>query len=333
LRWSPNIQQKAIIDELGLNLNRRTRKGWCICDCPYCGKKAKFGVRFNDDPKYAQWTNKSHKNKVSFNCWAKNNCGESGATGKLLKLFKLDHLIGNKDFIDDNFEKIELSPKDDVVDIDIKTPTQRPPIGFKRVYSNEYLENRKFEPWQFKLYHIGISNLLGMKGRVIFLIEEDGENKGYVARDTTGKSIMKYKNQSVDFEKLLMGIDEVGPEDDVIIVEGVTDKGEVDRKIKRLGLDNIKCVCTFGKKISEIQLTKLANRGIESVIFMYDDDAINESKTYSIFAENYINKVKVCFINEGDPDELSDEDFLEVLSGAKTPMDFDLNIVNIRKLV
>ena len=175
--------------------------------------------------------------------------------------------------------------------------------------------------------------MLGMKSRVIFLIEEDGENKGYVARDVTGQSIMKYKNQSVDFEKLLMGIDELTAEDQVIIVEGVTDKAEIDRKIKRLDLENIKCVCTFGKKISEIQLTKLANKGIESIIFMYDDDAINESKTYSIFAENYIDKVKVCFIDDGDPDELSDEEFLEVLSRAKTPMDFDLNIVKIRKLV
>lgn len=323
-----NDQQQAIANKLKLNLKKKTRKGWMITDCPFCGKTAKFGVRFNDDPKYTRFNKEGYKNKVSFNCYS-GSCGESGATTKLLIKLGLDYLRGQKDFVED-FKKRKLNVEVEDV-LDLETEKRRPPVGYKRITSNKYLEDRKYEPWQFEQYQIGESHLLGMSGRVVFLIIEEGQCVGWLGRATYDSPI-KYKNDQATFEKLLGGIDEIKEGDEVILVEGVTDKGEVDRKIKRLELTGIKCVCTFGKKISEIQLMKLRVRGVKKITFLWDDDATDEIKRYSKEAEEYIEIVKIGYIQEGDPDEISDEEFVEIMTNLYDVNEFSTNIVKRRKL-
>ena len=62
------------------------------------------------------------------------------------------------------------------------------------------------------------------------------------------------------------------------------------RLIKFLRLwdsEEIKCVCTFGKKISPEQSKKLRLKGVTNVILLYDFDAIKDIKRYGLELENY----------------------------------------------
>lgn len=329
-------KKEAIIDKLKLDPRGVSRKGWYTTDCPYCGTKQKFGVRFNDDPRFKQWNSKVHKNKISFNCYS-GSCSESGTGNKLLKVLGLSHLISDIEYLEDKV----IIPSYEEEEVQMDTPTMIKPIGFKRVFSNTYLDDRGFESWQYELYHIGVSRMI--RDRVIFLIIENGENKGYVARTTMeekeikrlknkGVIIPKYKNQSVDFDKLVYGIDEVEEGDSVIIVEGVTDKANVDRMLRVLGLGNVKCVCTFGKKISLVQFMKIKNRNTNDILFLYDFDAINESKKYSHEASDYFKNVKVGLLLDKDPGDISLEEFISVIENSMTAQEFSNNTVSKIKL-
>mgnify|MGYP000900956750 CR=1 FL=1 len=51
---------------------------------------------------------------------------------------------------------------------------------------------------------------------------------------------------------------------ELIIVEGITSKLRVDCELKLYKQDNLKCVCTFGKKITDTQIIK-----IKTIIYLF----------------------------------------------------------------
>lgn len=336
------VQQK-VYELFSLNEKRISPKGWMMSPkaCPWCGKDNEhFGIKFTE-------RTVRHNNEVSFRCL---KCDVTGGEFLLFKQLDLLTFLRQGDYIkqDKALEK-RINTKDDEEEtLVIDVPTRHHPFGFRRVQEDSYLQERGFEAWQFDSYVIGRTKLFGkLKDYVIFLIIEDGENKGYVARITwskekikshesrTGKRVVRYNNEGgVDFAKLLFGIDEVDVwTKTVILVEGVTDKANIDRFLKTLGLiESTKCCCTFGKKISPEQTEKLRVRGVESIVFLYDPDAISSSKQYSMSLSKKFGKVLVGFLRDKDPGDLCIEEFSDVMNKLEDPMNFSINKLQKREL-
>lgn len=333
-------RMQKVIEVFALNLNNTSPKGWIYgATCPFCNRSDKFGVKLNYD-------RVKYRNHISFNCFH-GSCQQKGNEFTLLKQVGMLHLIRDGEFIGAKDRLDELTFMFDQVDVDITVPTRHKPFGYKRVDSHPYLNSRGFEPWQYQLYNIGVTRLYDpLKEYVIFLIEEQGDNKGYVARltwsaqkiqqqEAQGKLVLRYKNESgVDFAKLVYGIDEIvqGTTDTVIIVEGVTDKANVDKLLNLHLNDKMKCCCTFGKKISEEQIIKLWSKGISQIIVMYDPDAVDASKQYSYQLELWFSRVKVGYLHYKDPGDLSHQELIDVMNNLQSPAQFDTTRVQKFKL-
>lgn len=335
--------QQRVHDLFALNPKNVSPKGWMMTRkaCPWCGKDGEhFGIKF-------QPRTQRYNNEVTFHCF---KCDVSGGEFLLFRQMDMLSFLRQGDYIkqDKSLEKkISLYAKPIAVELDISAPTKSKPIGFRRVTSNKYLESRGFEPWQFDRYTIGTTIIQPkLRDRVIFLIMEDGENKGYVARtqmthneisdyeSRTGQKVLRYLNEpGVDFARLLGGIDEIDAHTTTaMLVEGITDKANIDRLLNRLKMSReVKCLCTFGKKISEEQVEKIRRRGIMKVVFLYDPDAVSESKTLSMRVKSLFD-VSVGFLKDKDPGDLTEEEFKNVFKNVESPIQFFVNKVQKRSL-
>lgn len=342
-----------VCELLNINPNHTTPKGWIIGGtCPFCGSDEKFGVRLNKP-------NARYSNHVSFNCFH-GSCQRKGGEFVLLKELGQASWLKDGEHVNHHIKLenvIEQSEED--VEIEIKAPTLTKPTGFKRVSTHDYLNDRGFEPWQYEVYTIGVTKILSMfKDYVFFLITENGENKGYVARSIREKSwieehnkeikaynktvpkserkreYLRYINESAaDFGRLLFGLDQVTEfTHTVILVEGITDKANVDRWLMRHDLDQeYVCLCTFGKKISDAQRIKLSMiDGLMTVIVMYDPDAVDEVKRYGQMIEGVA--VKGVYLKDKDPGDLSDSEMGDRIESAIPIESFVLNRVQIMEL-
>ena len=333
------IQQK-VIEHFNLNPDNHTSKGWIVGgECPWCGQSDKFGIKLNQKTK-------EYRNQISFNCFH-GSCGQRGSEYALLTKIGKEHLIKHGDFIsEDNKVENAITVKDEPK-LETESPTVARPFGFREVEFDEYLDSRGFEYWQYIAYGIGRTKLdRKLVNYVLFSIVENGEFKGYVGRivwskeqikhyeTTSGLSVSKYKNEGgVDFAKLLFGIDEITKDTKyVILVEGVTDKTNVDRQLNLNLCPDVKCVCTFGKKISEEQITKLVNKGVKNVTLLYDPDAINSSKKHSSLLELWGMKVKVGYLSDKDPGELTYDELIAVLQQTQSVTQFSIDRVQKQKL-
>lgn len=347
--------QQEVVDLLGLDLNYVSPKGWIYnAPCPFCGEEGKFGVRINEK-------RANYSNQISFNCF-KGSCGEKGTEYHLLKIFNRDHLLSQRDYIKSTREPLEslLEPNmSDDSEIDIEVETRQPPLGWTRVSTHPYLVDRGWEPWQFELYKVGVTDLYySLKGYVVILMEEDGENKGYVARSTQSKEWIddhnekvklfnktapkekrkrlhpRYNNEGgVYFEKMLWGIDEVvtGITRTVILVEGPLDKTNTDKELQLNTTNEVKCCCTFGKKISKAQIKKLMNKGVSNIMLLYDPDAIESSKQFGNELEYNFEHVKIAYHPEKDPGDLKREEFMQCFEQAKSFINFYAGMVDLTK--
>lgn len=331
--------QNKIIDLFQINSRRRSPKGWYEADCPFCKKEEHLGVNLGE------LSEGKYKDRISFRCV---KCGEKGGLIKLLKQIGKEDLL--EGYVSVDATKL-LEKKIGVVEEkeDLSVPNKKPPIGWKRMLDNEYLNERGFEPWQYELYPVGMTKLFPrLKGYIVFLVEEEGNNKGYIARSTKTKEEIKrindkikeynktadkdyrkmkylrYQNEGgVDFDKLLFGLDEITEETHTaIIVEGITDKSNVDRKLQLNISPEMKCCVSFGKALSPRQITKLKEKGISSVILLYDPDAINDSKEYGAKLESEFNSTKIGFLKDKDPGDLSLDEILNVFENLEAPINF-----------
>jgi len=333
--------QNEVIKAFKLDVRNKSPKGWIQgAICPFCNQNDKFGIKLN------KVKGGQYRNHISFNCY-RGSCQEKGSEYKLLTVIGKGHLLKHGEFIGDT-EKVtntiiaveEIMPK-------LEVPTVTLPFGFRRCSTHPYLVGRGFQPWQFETYVIGTTKLdTGLKNYIIFSVTEEGEHKGYVSRivwdgatidqyeRSTGRRVAKYKNEGgVDFGKLLFGIDEITENtEQVILVEGVTDKTNVDVELELYSSEEVKCCATFGKKISEEQIVKLWLKGVRKVTLMYDPDAIEESKRYGHVLELWQMDVKVGYLSDKDPGELNREQIHQVLLDSKTPNQFSIDKVQKRKL-
>lgn len=336
-----DIQKKAL-ELTGLNEKKKSPKGWIYGKCPFCGDETKFGLKFNHN-------RDSFKNHLSFNCF-RGSCQQKGTEWDLFKHFNVLYLLNQKEFIgshislEENLGKFQEQPP-----LITNVINRNPPIGWNRIFSHQYLIDRGWTNFEFNKYYVGVTNIYNpLIDYIVFLVIEEGENKGYIARSTKSSQWIddhnrevklynktvpvsqrkafhpKYSNEAgVEFEKLLFGIDDIiiGKTKTIIIVEGIFDKFNVDRVLNLYNSFEVRCVCTFGKKISEVQAIKLKNKGIENILILYDPDAIDSSKQFGFELEKFF-KVKISVHSEKDPGEMNSSDFIYCINNAKSTIDF-----------
>lgn len=341
-------------------------KGWWIGPiqtdlyCPKCQNKDGSRLAFIFDEKSPN---------SSFKCV---KCGNSMRLEKYLWLIKKnqyitkyrdlkpeDILIKKKLFVENNH--IDLSPLPEVL----------LPLLFKRIKYSHYLSKRGLSTDIYKHFIIGKTDFDDtLKDYVIFVVTENNIPVGWVARcnkskneiDKYNKSVDKYNKNlkqgkrkfhkilrwrnstSSDFGKIVYGIDEITDKTEiVIIVEGISSKLNIDSKFKTWNEEEIKCICTFGKKISETQIAKLFNKAInlKEVVLFYDvSDAINEEKkaAFQIFKDFEVD-VYITYHNFKNDDgsykdagDMSKEEIIWNLDNKKNLFDFYYSVLPKRKL-
>lgn len=290
-------------------------KGNLRSNCPWCGHR-EFDISYV-------------KENHPYQCWRKKHCGAAGTIKTLLhKLNRTDLMIFKEEVsvnIDYSVNAIIENPAYSQVQI----PIIKPPIGWQRVYKDEYLENRGFK--RFDLFRVGVTKIHPLlKNYRVFLVDEDDQCRAWVARTIYDKQycdkykILRYRNSGDDFGNLLYGIDLINEKTEIVIcVEGVMDKFNVDNQLNLYSQNEIVCVATFGNKITDIQIQKLLARGVKNILLMYDGDALNQSiKTSNKLYEQF-DTLKVAILpRDKDPGDLNDSELWTVLENSKNYINF-----------
>ena len=173
--------------------------------CPQCGHD-EFGISIVE---------KNHP----FSCFRKSKCGFTGNIYTLLKhLNKFKEFVGEREIDPEGLLLDVFETSEDIIQQQ-ELPEVQPPVGWKRVFENEYLQNeRGMQSYQFEQYKIGVSRL--KKDYITFLVEMEGKITGYVSRSikskawidayneeikqTGGKKYLRYENSMSDFSKTLL---------------------------------------------------------------------------------------------------------------------------------
>lgn len=325
------------------------QKGWYISahkdaglSCPFCHHTDGTRLAFIFS-----------ENACSFKC---PKCGNTARLERYLWLIKRPEYISNIRQIkqQDILKKKTLIKQEENLKIE-SLETVSLPLFFKRLKYSPYLQSRGAKLELYKHWVIGKTDFESdLKDYIIFVIPENGVNVGWVARSqlskqevedynkTHKKKILRWRNsKSTDFGQIVFGLDEINEEtEEVIIVEGITSKMRVDCELETWNNSKIKCCCTFGKKLSPIQLQKIRNKGDFKVILFYDSDAIRESKETVYKLKKEFSEVFVAFCdykNEKgeykDAGDLTKEELLNVLSKVQTPFEFFESKMQKKKLI
>lgn len=295
-----------------VKLNNR---GQYICDCPFCGKERHFYI--------------SQKTQL----WDCKKCGEYGNIGKLLRKLQKNYLLeGSTIEVRDNINSIRRMNEDSIeTSLIEELPVVKMPIGW-RVRCNSYLLSRGLDSEDCVRYNIGYTELMSKYSNYILIpVYDNGEIKGYVGRFASKcvpDGVLRYKNSpGTKFSDLLFGYDEINDQTtSVIIVEGIFDKIAVDKTLGLWDSDYVKCVCTFGKKISDVQIKKLCDKGVVRVVLLYDFDAIKDIKRYGLKLENYF-VTRITYTTKKDIDECTRDEALSVFDNLYKPSEFNIDIV------
>jgi DNA primase len=303
-----------------IRVNKETRSGQYICDCPFCGKENHMYI---------------NRKTQLFDC---KKCGVNGSIYKLLKHFDKLYLIGDKSVeYTDVIKSIRQTLEDELAQEQDKIeplPDRELPVGFRRCLANNYLKERGITRADCKRYNIGETHsVFKYQNYILFPIYDDGKVKGYLGRYASKRvpaNKLRYNNSiDTDFASLLYGYDEIIKDktETVIIVEGVFDKISVDKKLGLINNDEVKCVCTFGKKISDVQIRKLIAKNVSNIVLSWDFDALREIKQYGIELDHYFNtSVAVCTFKK-DIDECTQNEVIKVFSDIKPISNFNLDVI------
>ena len=300
-----------------LKVHKETHSGQYVCDCPFCGKERHFYI--------------SKKTQL-FDC---KKCGEAGNVFKLLRYLDKTYLLGGK-----SVEEVEhvnsirnfLSENNEEVKVET-LPAVKLPVGWKLLKnSNEYLIGRGITPELCKRYNFGSTTLVSkFKNYIIVPIYDNGVVRGFIGRygaKLVPDGVLRYNNSlHTKFGSLLFGYDEINEHTiTVILVEGIFDKIAVDKVLGLWNNDEVKCVATFGKKISEDQIHKLELKGVSRVILLYDFDAVKDIKKYGMILQQHF-VTTITFTNKKDIDECTPEEALEVFQHFYNPKEFNVDII------
>lgn len=295
-------------------------RGQYICDCPFCGKERHFYIS---------------KETQLFDC---KKCGESGSVYKLLKHLDKTYLLGDatveeRKIIKSIREMREEEKEVDEVDVS-PLPVRKMPVGWKVTVASTYLRNRGITDDDCKRYNIGYTALMKKyREYVLIPIYDGGEIRAFLGRYGAKKipeGKLRYNNsRGSDFSALLFGYDEIvlNETKTVILVEGIFDKIACDKHLELWDSNDIKCVCTFGKKISDIQIKKLMLKGVDNIVLLYDFDALKDIKKYGLELNNFFNtRIAICTFKK-DIDECTKEQALSVFDNLKKVHEFNIDVI------
>ena len=192
---------------------------------------------------------------------------------------------------------------------------------------------RGITPADCKRYNIGATDLYRKyQNYVLIPIYDGGKIRGFLGRygaKKVPKDRLRYNNSvGTEFSELLFGYDEITENTTtVILVEGIFDKIAVDKVLHLWDNEEIKCVCTFGKKISPEQSKKLMLKGVTNVILLYDFDAIKDIKKYGLELENNFVTSITYTSSKKDIDECTEQEALEVFTHLQKPREFNEDVI------
>lgn len=302
-----------------LEIEKETRSGQYICRCPFCGKESHLYI---------------NKRTQLFDC---KKCGEFGNIFKLLRFLDKTYLLqGSTIAATDTIESVREMLANEIENSEVRLldlPEMRMPVGWKVLKnSNSYLMWRGITPELCQRYHMGATDMFRKyKNYVLIPIYDGGQIKGFIGRygaKRVPEGKLRYNNSiGTEFSQLLFGYDEIveGTET-VILVEGVFDKIACDKVLRLWDNDEIKCVCTFGKKISAEQVLKLKLKGVTRVILLYDFDAIKEIKKFGLELENHF-VTNITFTTKKDIDECTESEALAVFEHLYKPRNFNVDVI------
>ncbi len=313
-----------------LSLRTSGDRGWYhLPNCLFCNGKEKMAILL------VPYGNK----KPHFHCF---KCMKAGSLRFLAKYIGKPELVSGE-----YIAPMDIGMSIDTTNSNATTPVCKPPIGFRRTKDHPYLDERMISHHQRELYKFGFSKVDPNVGSdyLTTLVEEGGVCVGYVSRsvmpkkwideynNTNDKEYPRYKNSESDFENIVMGIDEISIDSThtVVLVEGKFDKFAIDRKLCLYDSDEIKCGVSFGTKLSEVQSMKMAMRGIDNLIILYDSGTVDKSKKVSKVASSYFKSVRIGSLPNGDPDESTQDEILSALEGAKSVTEYSLSELDTDK--
>ncbi len=306
-----DIELRSLLDGV------KKSKTHYVADCPFCGKEKHFYIN------------------IRTQLWDCKHCGESGNIYKLLVQVGKTYLLQGKTVVETStIKKIrDVDEETDTVpDITVKEIGM--PAGWK-VFDrgNDYLRSRGITNEEARRYRFGGTKLLSsLRNYVTVPIMDCNKTCGYISRYANKHipdGVLRYNNSNgTDFAKLLFGYDDIIMDrtQTVIIVEGVFDKIAVDRVLRLWWCCEVKCVATFGKKISDTQIYKLTLKHVRNVVLLYDIDAIKEIRKYAEVLNGYFNTT-VTFTQKKDIDECTEEEALQVFRHTQKPAEFNQNVI------
>lgn len=302
-----------------IHVNKETRTGQYICDCVFCGKENHLYI---------------DKKTQLFEC---KKCWESGSIYKLLKQLGKTYLLGDKTVeVKEQIKSIRQQLEERMEEAESGTSELQEcklPVGFK-VGCNDYLLGRGLNVKDCRRYGIGSTDIsVRFKDYVIIPIYDNGKVRGYLGRYASKRvpeNKLRYNNsKNTEFGELLYGYDEIvkGETETVILTEGVFDKYSVDKKLRLYDTPDVKCLSTFGKKISKAQIAKLIAKGIGNVILSWDYDALKDIKDYGVELDRYFNTSVAISTKEKDLGDCNESEVLEVFSNVKPIGEFTFDVI------
>lgn len=310
-----------ILDSLHNNkYNPRTKQ--ICCDCVFCGKESHMYIN------------------VQTGLWDCKRCNESGNIYKLLRFVDKLYLLQGATVVERETiasvrSILEEAREQDDTESAVDLPVIPMPVGWRVLSSGSaYLSGRGVSAEEARRYEIGKTDMFQKyRNYILVPIRDGGEVRGFIGRYASkcvpeGK--LRYNNSvGTEFGSLLFGYDEIiqGVTTTVILVEGIFDKISVDRFLGLCTAPEVKCVATFGKKISNVQINKLVQKSVWRVILLYDFDAIKDIKRYGLELEKFFITDITFTAKSKDIDECTSAEAAEVFSHFYKPRSFAENVI------
>lgn len=315
------ISDEDLRNEVLINpkLNRTNQY---VCDCPFCGKESHFYI---------------DKTTQLFHC---KRCNESGNIYKLLRFVDKLYLLQGptveaRETIASVRSILEEAREQDDTESAEALPVIPMPVGWRVLSAGSaYLSGRGVSAEEAVRYEIGVTHMFKKyRNYILVPIRDGGEIRGFIGRYAARRvpeGKLRYNNSvGTEFGSLLFGYDEIiaGATTTVILVEGIFDKISVDRFLGLWSAPEVKCVATFGKKISKVQIIKLVSKAVRRVILLYDFDAVKDIKRYGLELEKFFITDITFTEKSKDIDECTPAEAVEVFSKFWKPRVFAEDVI------